>query len=72
MSSSNILHPAGLGSMDEEEVGETLGVVEEDQQGGEVGGGQALQPDISIYYYFHILTYHFLIFNLGMMKGKAK
>ena len=51
MSSSNILHPARLGCMDEEEVGEALGVVEEDQQAGEVGGGQALQPDILIILY---------------------
>ena len=67
MSSSNILHPAGLGSMDEEEVGETLGVVEEDQQGAEVGGGQALQPDISMFLFINIS-----LFNLRKMKGKTK
>ena len=49
MTSSNILHPARLGSMDEEEVGEALGVIEKDQEGGEGGRGQTLQPNLFTY-----------------------
>ena len=43
MSTGQVLHPTTLRSVDEEEVGEALDVVEEDQQIGEVVGGQALQ-----------------------------
>ena len=67
MTSSNILHPARLGCMDEEEVGEALGVVEKDQEAGEVGGGQALQPDILMFSFINIL-----LFNLGKRMGKTK
>ena len=49
MTSSNILHPARLGCIQEEEVGEALGVVDKDQEGGEGGRGQTLQPDIFTY-----------------------
>ena len=38
MSADNILHPPILGSIDEEEVGQALDVVEEDHQEGELAG----------------------------------